>query len=140
MKLMISHRDMHAVGRPPALWPAAEQALEYLTPSIRTTLAALCEAPAGVAESVVQLMPFGSRAALAETGVVAFASANADDPSDVSGPGRITDLGYAVIELAADAASATPESVVDWTDVPAYPVPSVEHASARPGGSLRVDA
>lgn len=77
-----------------ALAQEAKQVLPWLTPELRSLLAGLNSAPPSVAEAVVQLLPFGSRAALLDQGVTAGESA--------SGAVSITPLGYAVMELAAE--------------------------------------
>lgn len=74
--------------------PAAREALTFLTPETKSLLASLNGASPAICESVVQLIPFGSRAALLEQGLA------------IHGPApellKITPLGFAVIAAAAE--------------------------------------
>lgn len=84
------------------------EVLAWLTPDLRTTLAGLDGAPPSLATAVIQLLPFGSRAALM-TCKVAMNQAG-DSCSSL----ELTPLGFRVIHAAAMAAQANPDGVVDW--------------------------
>lgn len=92
-----------------------QDALNWLTPDAITTLGNLHGAPRAVIESVIQLLPFGSRAALEEQEIVI----SSDRP--VKGSSHrtlfLTDYGYAVIAEAAKCNEARPETVTDWATV-----------------------
>lgn len=87
----------------------AAEALRWLTPDLKTTLASLDGAPTAVATAVVQLLPFGSRAVLIDQGLAVGHTEG--DPCAVM---ELTDLAYEVMHAAALAAAANPEAVVDW--------------------------
>lgn len=93
---------------------SAAQVLPYLNPDLRATLASLHGAPVSVAEATIQLLPFGSRAAL-ET---------LDPPLAVSGRAvdeeghhclNLTPFAYEVMAEAAAQADADPQVVSEWT-------------------------
>jgi hypothetical protein len=91
---------------------------EWLTPDLRTTLAGLSEAPAAVSEAVCQLLPFGSRAALAEMDLATFpqvASPTGVSTPDVSQPVVLTPLAYAVMKYASMQLEADPDGVASRT-------------------------
>jgi hypothetical protein len=79
--------------------PSAPEILEYLTPQLINVLADLDGAPASVAHATVQLLPFGSRAALEATGLAVLGK-------DVDGYGHhvvhLTPLAFRVMSAAAD--------------------------------------
>ncbi|RZU52129.1 hypothetical protein EV385_3971 [Krasilnikovia cinnamomea] len=82
----------------------AAEAVQFLTPDLLEFLADLYGAPASIAQGAVQLLPFGSRAALLATGLV-----TALDDGD--GPAheeilQLTDLAFEVIAMAASAAAS----------------------------------
>jgi hypothetical protein len=92
----------------------AAQVLPYLNPDLRAALAGLHGAPISVAEATVQLLPFGSRAALETV-----------DPA-LAVPGRVVDdeghrclnltpFAYEVMAEAAAQADADPQAVSEWT-------------------------
>lgn len=92
----------------------AAEVLQFLTPDLRATLASLHGAPRSVAEATMQLLPFGSRAALETV-----------DPPIASALGRIvgeeghrpltlTPFAYEVMAAAAAAANADPDGVDEW--------------------------
>lgn len=88
-------------------------ALSWLTPDLVTTWAALHEAPPAVAQAVAQLLPFGSRAALEDLGII-----TCDGPPDEAGRCRleITPLGYAVMAAAAECSEQDPSRLSDWVE------------------------
>ena len=97
----------------PAASQDARATLSWLTPDLVTTLAALHEAPPAVAQAVAQLLPFGSRAALEDLGII-----TCDGPPDGAGRCRleVTSFGYAVMAAAAERGEQDPERLSDWTE------------------------
>jgi len=92
----------------------AIEALEYLTPDLCATLASLHEAPPAVAEATVQLLPFGSRAAL-ETLTPPLAVEG--EPIGEGGHRslKLTPFAYDVMAAAAAATHADPQAIDEWT-------------------------
>lgn len=90
-------------------------ALAFLTPRLQATLASLHEAPESVAEAAVQLLPFGSRAALeAMDPPLAVAGR---DRGDGWRPLSLTPFAYEVMAAAAAAESADREDETpDWDE------------------------
>jgi len=86
--------------------------IEYLTPDLQATLAGLHDAPPAVATSVVQLLPFGSRAALSELGL-AMTWAPDTDPARRSV--TLTPLAYQIMTVLAARVVADPTGVDEWT-------------------------
>jgi hypothetical protein len=88
---------------------SAEKVLQWLTPDLEATLASLDGAPPAVANAVVQLLPFGSRAVLEDQ---CLATA---DPGARGGGGRrrvkLTPLAFEVMAVAARRANADPNGV-----------------------------
>ena len=79
--------------------------LEWFTPDLVDIVASLDEAPVSLANAVVQLLPFGSRAALEDQGLV---TREAAPPGGGSPTLRLTPLGLQVMAAAAArAADAT---------------------------------
>lgn len=78
---------------------SARDILEFMTPPLVSVLADLADAPASMAHATVQLLPFGSRAALEATGL-------AVPGEDVDGHGHrvlcLTPLAFRVMSAAAD--------------------------------------
>lgn len=93
---------------------SASEVLKFLNPDLCTTLASLHEAPHSVAEATVQLLPFGSRAALESLNPPL---AIAGDPIDDEGhrPLKLTPFAYEVMAAAAAAADADPDTVNQWS-------------------------
>lgn len=69
------------------------EALSYLTPETKSLLASLHGASPAICESVIQLIPFGSRASLSDLKITEL--------GPVPEVTRITPLGFAVIAAAA---------------------------------------
>src|SRR5690349_9257250 len=92
---------------------SAEGVLDFLHADLRTTLASLYGAPKSVAEATVQLLPFGSRAAL-ETLNPPLAVYG--EPIDDEGHRALmlTPFAYEVMAAAAAAAESDPEAVENW--------------------------
>src|SRR5664279_4795855 len=91
-----------------------QRVYQWLTPGLQTTLAGLSDCPDAVAEAVFQLLPFGSRAALAEMKLARFPeklSAEGKLEPDVSEPVVLTPLAFAVMRYAAAQLEADPEGV-----------------------------
>ena len=88
----------------------AWEVFEWLPPDLQTTMASLDGAPEPIATAVIQLLPFGSRAALITLGL---AQPQADDthPAAVV---ELTRLAFAVMQVCAIAAEANPDAVNDW--------------------------
>ena len=101
----LNPRWREVANRGPQLSAAA--ALEFLHPDLCATLASLHGAPKSVVEATVQLLPFGSRAAL-ETLNPPLAVAG--EPIDEQGhrPLTLTPFAYEVMAAAAAAAEADP--------------------------------
>jgi hypothetical protein len=93
----------------------ATEVLEFLHPDLCATLASLHGAPRSVAEATVQLLPFGSRAAL-ETLNPPLAVAG--EPIDDEGHQALslTPFAYDVMAAAAAAAEADPQTVDEWSE------------------------
>lgn len=97
-------------GRP-AADRAAEEALRFLTPDLTDFLGDLSGASVSIATAAVQLLPFGSRAALVATGLATSAGADhrtdrrADRRAGVDGCGELalTPLAFTVMAAAAEA-------------------------------------
>ena len=70
-------------------------------------LALLRDAPAGIAESTIALLPYGSRSALAAYQLIERIPAEPHQASEI----RITDRGRALIEVCAERMSAAPARV-----------------------------
>jgi hypothetical protein len=92
---------------------SAAATLRFLTPDLLAVLASLYGVSRSLANTTVQLLPFGSRAALEML----------DPPLAVSGPvidaeGRrgltLTDFAYEVIAEAKSAAEEHPDAVSEW--------------------------
>lgn len=75
----------------------AEEKYEWLPLKLRTTLANLQGAPEGITSAVVQLLPFGSRAALISLGL----AKPQDDNNRPCGIVELTPSAYEVIRVAA---------------------------------------
>jgi hypothetical protein len=89
--------------------------LAYLHPDLCATLASLHGAPRSVAEATVQLLPFGSRAALETLDPpLAIAGECIDD----EGHRRLalTPFAYEVMAAAAATAEADPQAVDEWSE------------------------
>jgi len=82
------------------------ETLDFLPPPLVGVLAGLQGSPESVTQAAIQLLPFGSRAALESTGMVVTGE-------DIDGRGhyvlRLTPLGLAVIDEAADSLDALAE-------------------------------
>jgi hypothetical protein len=93
---------------------SAREVLEFLHPDLCATLAGLHEAPQSVAEATVQLLPFGSRAALESLNPPL---AIVGDPNDEEGHRalKLTPFAYEVMAAAATAADADPDAVSEWS-------------------------
>jgi hypothetical protein len=92
---------------------SASDALAFLHPDLCATLANLHGAPRSVAEATVQLLPFGSRAAL-ETLNPPLAIAGRAVDEEGHRPLTLTPFAYEVMAAAAAAAEADPDAVDDW--------------------------
>lgn len=92
----------------------AVQALDFLHPDLRACLASLHGAPVPVAEATVQLLPFGSRAAL-ETLEPPLAVAGRPVDDEGHRDLKLTPFAYEVMAAAAAQAEAKPEVIDDWT-------------------------
>ena len=78
----------------------AEQRLEIpggLTPDLVETLCLLDDAPPGMAEATIALLPYGSRSNLAAHGIVAAMSADKGEPTEI----EISPYGWQVIAACA---------------------------------------
>jgi len=87
----------------------------FLTPDLCTTLASLHGAPRSVAEATVQLLPFGSRAALESTDPPLAVAAGGGSRDGEHRRLELTPLAYQVMAYAAAAADADPAGVDEWT-------------------------
>jgi hypothetical protein len=96
----------------PAVQHDVAEAIEYLTPDLQATLAGLHDTPPAVATAVVQLLPFGSRAALGELGLAMACGTDSD-------AGRrsitLTPFAYQVMAELSARAVADPGGVDEWT-------------------------
>lgn len=88
------------------------EVIDYLTPDLQGTLAGLHDAPPAVATAVVQLLPFGSRAALGELGLAVTCS---PDSEATHRSVALTPLAYQVMAELSARAVADPGGVEDWT-------------------------
>lgn len=107
-----SRRNRPPLGSDGAL--SATDALAFLHPDLSATLAGLHGAPRSVAEATVQLLPFGSRAAL-ETLNPPLATAGRAVDEEGRRPLTLTPFAYEVMAAAAAAAEADPDAVDGWT-------------------------
>jgi hypothetical protein len=73
------------------------EVLRGLPVDLVETLALLHDAPGGMAESTIALLPYGSRSALAAYGVIQSVPGEADQAAEIT----ITELGWSVIEQCA---------------------------------------
>jgi hypothetical protein len=105
---------MHSEDAMTADRPAGE-VLRYLTPDLRETLANLHGAPRSVAEATVQLLPFGSRAALEAVEPPLAVAGGDPGGGERHRPLTLTPFAYEVIAAAAAAADADPAGVDEWT-------------------------
>jgi hypothetical protein len=94
---------------------SASEVLPFLTPRLRATLASLWGAPESVAEATVQLLPFGSRAALE---ALSPPLAVCGRPVDEFGRRSLslTPFAYEVMAAAAEAEAADPAGSPDWDE------------------------
>jgi hypothetical protein len=94
---------------------SATEVLEFLHPELCATLASLHGAPRSVAEATVQLLPFGSRAAL-ETLNPPLAIAG--EPIDDEGHRALAlmPFAYDVMAAAAAVAESDPQTVHEWSE------------------------
>jgi hypothetical protein len=89
--------------------------LVFLHPDLCGTLAGLHGAPRSVAEATVQLLPFGSRAALETLNPpLAIAGEHLDDEGHRAL--TLTPFAYEVMAAAAAAAEADPQAVDEWSE------------------------
>jgi hypothetical protein len=104
--------------------------LDYLNPDLLATLASLHQAPASVAEATVQLLPFGSRAAL-ET--LNPPLAVACDPIDEDGHYALTltAFAYEVMAAAAAAEESNPKAINAWSERAAQAARTAAEQAAR---------
>lgn len=93
---------------------SATDVLAFLHPDLCAALASLHGAPRSVAEATVQLLPFGSRAAL-ETIEPPLAIAGECIDDEGHRALTLTPFGYEVMAAAAAAAEAAPEAVDAWS-------------------------
>jgi hypothetical protein len=89
----------------------AYEVLNWLTPDLVTTFARLHEAPHAVATAAIQLLPFGSRAALIELGI---ARRQGGDPAAPRAVLELTPLAYEVMRVAYQQTEADREGVEGW--------------------------
>jgi hypothetical protein len=102
-------------GCVPGAMRSATDVLEFLHPDLRTALASLHGAPKSVAEASVQLLPFGSRAAL-ETLTPPLAEAGECLDDEGHRALTLTPFAYEVMAAAAAAAEADPQAVDEWSE------------------------
>lgn len=102
-------RQQNTGGAVGSVSDEARTTLSWLTPDLKTTLASLDGAPAALATAAVQLLPFGSRAALIELQL-----AKAPIAGDSCAVIELTPFAYEVMQAAALEASADPGAVSDW--------------------------
>ena len=88
------------------------EVIDYLTPDLQATLAGLHDAPPAVATAVVQLLPFGSRAALGELGLAVTCGPDSDATRRSV---MLTPLACQVMAELAARAVADPGGVDEWT-------------------------
>jgi hypothetical protein len=94
---------------------SATDVLAYLHPDLCATLASLHGAPRSVAEATVQLLPFGSRAALETLNPpLAIAGECIDDEGHRHL--ALTPFAYEVMAAAAATAEADPQAVDEWSE------------------------
>jgi hypothetical protein len=93
----------------------AAEVLNYLPPDLIGVLASLNGAPKPLAEATIQLLPFGSRAALEEMKPPLAIAGPATDPEGHRSL-QLTDFAFEVMAEAAAAAEANPQAVSDWTE------------------------
>jgi len=86
--------------------------IDYLTPDLQITLAGLHDAPPAVATAVVQLLPFGSRAALGELGLAVTCGPESDATRRSV---ALTPLACRVMAELAARAVADQSGVDEWT-------------------------
>ncbi len=85
--------------------------LRGLNPRLLRVLAGLHGAPHSIAEATIQLLPFGSRAAL-EAEELAVLEKDEDGQDFL----RLTPRAYAAMEAAAAAADGTAQAVAEWEE------------------------
>ena len=107
--------------------PTAAAILRFLPPDLCATLASLHGAPRSVAEATIQLLPFGSRAALESTDLAVATGG----PSDRHRPLALTSLAYEVMAYAAAAADADPNGVEEWSSRAQRAAQAVADKAAR---------
>lgn len=100
---------------PRGLNRSATEVLAFLHPDLCATLASLHGAPRSVAEATVQLLPFGSRAAL-ETLIPPLAIAGECIDDEGHRALTLTPFAYEVMAAAAAAAEAAPQAVDAWSE------------------------
>ena len=89
----------------------AADMLPFLHEDLSATLASLHGAPASIAQATIQLLPFGSRAALQTLGLATLGRAiDADGHRTLT----LTSFAYEVMAEAAAADEADPEGVSYW--------------------------
>jgi hypothetical protein len=99
----------------PGLKRSPTDVLAFLHPDLCATLASLHGAPRSVAEATVQLLPFGSRAALETLNPpLAIAGECLDDEGHRAL--TLTPFAYEVMAAAAAAAEAEPQAVDEWSE------------------------
>jgi hypothetical protein len=106
-----------------------EEAIRYLTPDLEKFLADLDGAPVSLAQAAVQLLPFGSRTLLLETGM-AVTECSEDDARAVGL--WLTPLGFAVISRVGQ--SDDPDEIRELAEAAAAIVAA--HTALRDRGSL----
>jgi len=96
-------------------WRPPTDVLAFLHPDLCATLASLHGAPRSVAEATVQLLPFGSRAALETLNPpLAIAGECIDDEGHRAI--TLTPFAYEVMAAAAAVAEADPQAIDEWSD------------------------
>jgi hypothetical protein len=91
---------------------AVDIVAHWLTPDLVLTLGSLHEAPPAVADAVVQLLPFGSRAALEELGLALPGTDGADRGRR---PVTLAPLAYEVMAVASARIEPGPAEADEWT-------------------------
>lgn len=102
--------------RPPVLavrQQDVDEALGRLTPAQAATLGGLHRAPRSVAASVAQLLPFGSRTDLRQSGLMV--TTGPGRPDGGQGPVGLTRLARSAMSVLAACAVADPAGVENWT-------------------------